>query len=279
MELYILTDDECYLKVPKDISHENPFSFKAQGGAWNIWYVYPSAVDISLHVNVKVNGKYVWVYTDGAGPSPMCGKVTTPETPQLAKPSELITFLAQPLLNFDIFTWHLGIGEWIEKAIDWVVEKINGIITWVTTIWNKVNAAWDKAVEVGQLIPSLINQAVKGIQNFISSVPTLIQNGVNAIKPWIQSMVESAISTVSNVINWLENTVNSIRAKWDSFAQNILPGLVGAIPIVGDLIKKVQSLIDTVGNIGPFLEELRQFWNDPEKWVLDKICNMLARFI
>ena len=217
-----------------------------------------------------------WCSVDGepAPPSP-----PEPETPRIVKPSWLSDILASSILNFDIFTWHIGIGEWLEKVADWIIDRINEVIDWATDIWKKANAAWDKAVEVGKSIPTLINQALASVWKAINSIPDTISKAIDALKPWVDGLVKSAISSISNIINWLEDSLYDLRAKWDNFAQNILPDINKLLLIIFPWLGAIEGVIQLVQGWEEFMNDLREFWNDPEKWLLDKITNMLERFI
>lgn len=190
--------------------------------------------------------------------------------PEIHKPQWLIDFLASPLLNFDIFTWHIGIGETIESAVDWVLKGVNDVISFVVKIWNKANAAWDKAVEVGTSVLNSIDKVASDLSKFISSVPDLVKRGVDALKPWVEGAISRAISTVSNFISWLENVYNSLVAKVENIIFNVLPNIFTKSETSDFVHSETDPLKDEVAKQKGFLLSMLEFWNNPILWLWDR---------
>jgi hypothetical protein len=199
--------------------------------------------------------------------------------PQVHKPDLLVSFLASSLLNFDIFTWHLGIGEWLESVADWILERINDLIVFVVTIYRKVEAAWDKALEVGASLLPLIGEAISPITRWIQGVPDLVTNAIKAFIPTVKNIISALISPFVNLVESAFTLAKEGVAGWNDFQEKYFPNLFTKKETSDLVHSETDPLKAEVATQKSFLETLREFVDDPEKWLLDKICNMLARFI
>lgn len=217
----------------------------------------------------------------------------------IVKPSVLSSWLLG--LNFSIFTWQLNIGDWIENALDWAISWVNFVLDRADAAYTWAQLAWDRA---GELLTYANNYAFALFNNLSGRLDALwSQLGVwwSARRWELQQWVESRLTTLKSYINDVSSTLQRLAADWDTFRSLTLPSLVnlswfrswwglGAATFTDwwssarsqlreERTAELQPLRDEVRTHGSFLDIIRELIADPEKWLLDRMESMLARFI
>ena len=194
----------------------------------------------------------------------------------VSKPSWLTRAL--DLLNWDIFTWKVYIGDAVEWAIDWTLVYLNNALDWAKVAYDWGVAAWDKAVEVG-----------KDAWDDLQAEATKLGDKIIAAKDWAKERIDDA-----------NELIDKVDTAWDNFKRDTLPKLLdtqwvrdffgrGVASIsdwwaarrkeVGDLIDtEVTPVREEVNKHTSWLDLIKELFTDPEKWLLDMLERMLARF-
>lgn len=214
------------------------------------------------------------------------------------KPSWLRSALSR--LNWDIFTWKVYVGDAIESGIDWAIDWLNWAIYQGEQAWSKAVAAWDKAVEIGQNLLSTIYSEVGKLANRISTWWSDLGEWWTTRQPIIQGWIDVARGWLNDRLNWVQGGLDQLRQKWDNFWTSTWPQLLrdfnALVVQVGNFftqtLPRLAEKLDITKAFNDFRlewKDLFNFWSgfkdsivaffeDPEKWLLDKIEKMLARF-
>jgi len=195
---------------------------------------------------------------------------------KVSKPTWLSRVLG--LLNWDIFTWKVYIGDAVENAIDWALQWVNWGIDQANIAYNKAVDAWNKALEVYRDLRALVYSEVQKAINLAATA-----------KDWLNDRIDDA---------W--QVINKVDTAWDNFRTQTLPKLLDTQWVIGFFGKKISSItdwwspkkqeitdqIDTevtpirdeLNKHSSWLDLIKDLFTDPEKWLLDRIESMLARF-
>ena len=195
---------------------------------------------------------------------------------KVSKPTWLSRVLG--LLNWDIFTWKVYIGDAVEHAIDWALQWVNWGIDQANIAYNKAVDAWNKALEVYRDLRALVYSEVQKAINLAATA-----------KDWLNDRIDDA---------W--QVINKVDTAWDNFRTQTLPKLLDTQWVIGFFGKKISSItdwwspkkqeitdqIDTevtpirdeLNKHSSWLDLIKDLFTDPEKWLLDRIESMLARF-
>ena len=197
------------------------------------------------------------------------------------------------LLNWDIFTWHVYVGDAIENGIDWVIEGINWVIYQGEQAWNRAVAAWDKAVEVGinawnnlqfeaSKLWAKIDTWLSDLETWWGGKTTLIQGWINAAQSFLLGLYNNlglqlnALSVaLSNfwTTTWpqLLSNFNAWVVKVGNFFTVTLPGLAEKLDITkafNDFRLEWKDLFNFWGSTG---KTVTTFFLNPLDWVKDRI--------
>lgn len=217
----------------------------------------------------------------------------------LYKPSWLRDFLNR--FNFDIFTWHVYIGDVVETAVDWTIEGINNALDWGVSAYNLARSIIDTFKDrVTAAISGVIN-SVNYALNWIYSWPSRIASWWDGAKGDFKDWVRTLLYDVNSAISSVGRTANSLSTKWQDFVTSTLPGLLdwswvrsffgAGIASISDWWRpqrdqlrderqaELQPVIERVNEHDSWLDSVRELFSDPEKWLLDRIESMLARFL
>lgn len=215
------------------------------------------------------------------------------------KPSWLRRWLDR--LNWDIFVWHVYVGDAIEGAIDWVLDKINLVLDISYYAYDKALDAWDRAVQLGRELRSLVYREVQELLDELSTWSDQLNDWWEAKRSWIRSVIDAGIDTLKSYTDSILSIVNKLEAAWDSFRRDTLPGLFtidhwsafwgGRVDNISDWLAATrQQMSDTIDAVvAPVRREvnkhtgqldlIKDLLKDPEKWLLDRIESMIARFL
>ncbi len=189
----------------------------------------------------------------------------------LQKPEWLATALGY--LNWDIFTWHVYVGDTAENAIDWVLDGINTLITWA----QQVGAWWEEfrqeVLDIFNLIPQWINEVWDYVLNLVDATRSIIATWWEAtfeiVKEWVRALVDTvkdAVTVVNNALTWL-------TLQWDNFTTSILPTLASRF----DVREIVQTILTPLLSIFNFLESVKgdliDFFNDPVEYIWQRFSD------
>ena len=213
----------------------------------------------------------------------------------IEKAQGLKDFLASSWLNFDILGWHIGIGEAVEEAIDWVVVWINEAIDWIGETWNKLFVLWDdfwrelgevwvKLGEVWDWFIALPGNIWKEITDWWSDPDNIIRVFIDGVKEALTVVIEG-VGTVAN----------RIATAWDNFWTLIFPTLIdfnwwrgfwgGMFSNISDwwAPEKQKVTEETDAKIAPVEEEVNRhtswwetFWDfltNPLDWLMDRFID------
>lgn len=195
----------------------------------------------------------------------------------ISKPSWLRDWLLK--LNWDILTWHVYVGDAIESGIDWVIDGLNEGIDRAQDAWDKAVQAWDKAVEVGK-------QAWKDLQKEADKLSARIDTWWDDLSDWwdawwddIRDWVTARLQPIKDWLTSLEKWVAKLDTWWDNFKTNTLPNLIDRVKLADWGKAEVDPIKKDVAQHSSWFSLLKDLMADPEKWLLDRITSMLARFI
>lgn len=216
----------------------------------------------------------------------------------ISKPSWLRSWL--DTLNWDILTWHVYVGDAVESGIDWAIDWINWGITQAESAWNKAVAAWDKAVDVFWDLTATINWEVSRLWDSIGDWWDDLGEWWSTKVTWVRGLVDAASDFLKGLIDDVKRGLASLSVAWDNFWTTTWPQLLSdfnsLLVDVGNFFTQVLPGLATFLDISRAFEDFRLEWKDlfnfwegfkdtivaffedPEKWLLDKIETMLARF-
>lgn len=216
----------------------------------------------------------------------------------IEKPPELRRWL--DTLNWDIFTWRVYVGDAVESAIDWSLAYINNALDWGVSAYSWAQYALSQAQSLFNQVLTTINREISGVLGRIDAWWGDLGDWWYTKVTWIYDVVDSAYDTLRAYTDSVRSSLNKLSVAWDDFRISTLPGLLGwgwvrdffgaGVSGIDDWWEaRRRQLRDTVAIIiAPLQEELRQqaarlevisdVFADPEKWLLDRIESMLARF-
>jgi len=217
----------------------------------------------------------------------------------VTKPSWLRRALA--LLNWDIFTWKVYVGDWIEYGIDWTLVYVNNALDWAKVAYDWGVAAWDRAVELARDLTAIIYRETGYLWNKISTWWSDLGDWWAAKVTWVRDLLAAASNTLRDLIDSVKRGVASLSAAWDNFKgmipsideilswfrawrDKVIATMVGWGVLAGTEIRDL--LASKVKDLEPFWkgwqeikDKVFELFSDPEKWLLDMIERMLARFL
>lgn len=217
----------------------------------------------------------------------------------ISKPSWLRLLLDR--LNWDIFVWKVYVGDTVEGAIDWVIDKINLVLDIGYLAYDRATSAWDKAVQLAGDLRTMVYREVQNILARISTWWDQLYTWWEAKRTWIQDVIDAGIDNLRPWIDQARAAIAKVEAAWDSFRRDTLPGLIdidrwtafwgGKVATASDWWaarrQQVSDMIDTV--VAPVRSEvnkhsekldlLKDLMTDPERWLLDRLESMIARFL
>lgn len=203
---------------------------------------------------------------------------------RIDKPSWLRSAFSH--LNWDIFTWHIYVGDFLESGVDWVVDRVNDFLGFLEVCWNFIQVIWGRVIEFVGSVATGFNILIQQIWNWLGSVPGRIADAVSAVKSWALGAIDTVKGWVNQGIAWVQQQVNRLSAWWSEFKSSVLPGILEKIPLVGQLVITVQAIQAIIKLWTGVMEEIILFAKDPRKWVVDKamtifdiFCDVVGRLI
>jgi len=215
------------------------------------------------------------------------------------KPSWLSQWLN--LFNWDIFTWKVYAGDAIEHAIDWALQWVNWGIDQATLAYNKAVAAWYKAVELAGDLRSTIYRETGYLWNKVNQWASDLAEWWEGKKQDVQGWIDTAKDWAKERIDDAKAIANRVDTAWDNFKQDTLPKLLDTQWVRDFFGKKISSItdwwapkeqeitdqIDTevtpvrdeVNKHSSWLDLIKELFTDPEKWLMDRLESMIARFL
>ena len=173
--------------------------------------------------------------------------------------------------------WLIWAGDKIESILS-SGDILSFLSTWLdyaTWAWTWVFNAIDNVTDI--------------IDSWWTSIGSIVQGWIDQAKDYALGLVDQVEDSLANLrsswddfwtLTWpdLVADIGGLRSSWDSFLATTLPGLATWIG--------VQDLIEsTIRTWFPFYDELVQFWSgirdffsDPEDYLVRKLETMLERF-
>ena len=193
------------------------------------------------------------------------------------KPSWLRNWLDN--LNWDILTWHVYVGDAVESGIDWAIAWLNDSLDWALDAWNLAWDAWEKAVDVfwdlTDTIDYWVDRLFKEIDQWWDDLDDWWDAVWDDILDWVEARLETLKTLISDTRQWLAK----LDTAWDNFKTNTLPNLIN-FSWFNDWVKaRVTPIEKDLAQHSSWFDLLKELMVDPEKWLLDRIISMLARFI
>lgn len=142
----------------------------------------------------------------------------------VSKPSWLRSWLSK--LNWDIFTWRVYIGDAIEGAIDWLLMVTNNALDFATLAFNKALDAWNKAVELGKELTTIVNKFRSEVFDRINVWWDELGEWWETKKQWVKKLLLASSDFLRGLINNLERGLASLTVAWDNFRKDTLPRLL-----------------------------------------------------
>lgn len=216
----------------------------------------------------------------------------------ISKPSWLRVLLNK--LNWDIFTWKVYIGDAIERGIDWALGWVNWGVDLAQAAYNKALEARDKALEVYRELLTIVNKSINEVFDKVSTWWSELGEWWSAKRQDIKDWIDDAKRITLSQIDAVRITLRQIDTAWDNFRTVTLPKLldtgwitsffgarVSSITdwwrpekqkITDEIETEVQPVRDEVNKHTSWLDLIKELFTDPEKWLMNMIERMLARF-
>lgn len=155
----------------------------------------------------------------------------------IEKPKWLKEWLASGWMNPRIFAWELSIGDWIEKALDWVRDWLNWLNYQAELAYNWAIEVWEKAKELADVIWTEIGS----IWNRISDI----------IEVWWSNLGEWWETTKTTILEWINIGWSLFNDWWKSWVTELWEWIdITLMP----LLSKVAELFDITKEIGDFAD-------------------------
>jgi len=216
----------------------------------------------------------------------------------VSKPSWLRYWLDK--LNWDIFVWKVYVGDAIERAIDWAIDRVNDSLALASAAFDKAWDAYYKALEVARQLRDMGYREIQDLWDRISTWWDDLNDWWKAKRSWIYDLIDATKDTLQARIKDAWSAIDRVQAAWDSFRRDTLPSLLsmdywtafwgGRVRSAQDWwAARWQQIQDTrEAALSPIrailkdhsskLDVISELFKDPEKWLLDRIESMLARF-
>lgn len=216
----------------------------------------------------------------------------------LTKPSWLRRAL--DLLNWDIFTWKVYIGDAVENGIDWALEWINWGIDKAAEALNWARDAWDKATGLWNDLVTRINQALEPVRNWIDTWKSRLAEWWSGVSTQVLAWIEAAKDWANDRIEDARRLIDRIDIAWENFRRDTLPRLLdpawvrsffGAgiasiadwwatkAPWVRDTVETtVAPVRDEVNKHTTWLDLVKDFFSDPQQFIYDLLMKIFERF-
>ena len=217
----------------------------------------------------------------------------------IKKPTELSNWLAR--FNWDLLGQKLYAGDAIEAAIDWAIDWLNFAVESAGKAMSKARDAWDRAVELGQTLMSTIYRETQDLWERIYTWWSDLGEWWAAKRQDIWDWIDAAVQDAKELISGAEATINKVTAWWDDFKTKI-PSIDEIVTwfrtwrdkVIATMVtwgaltgKEIEELLNSkVKDIEPFWkgwqdirDKVMELFTDPQKWLLDQIEKMLARFL
>lgn len=212
---------------------------------------------------------------------------------EISKPSKLRRRLDR--LNWDIFVWHVYVGDAIEAAIDWVLVKVNAVLDLTYRAYDRALDAWYKAVELSRDLRSLVYREVQEILDNLSTWSGQLNEWWAAKRYWVLGVIDAGIDRLRPLIDQARAAVARVETAWDSFRKDTLPGLFtierwtafwgGRVDNISDWLaatrQQMSDIIETV--VAPVRSEvnkhsgqldlIKEFFTDPFEWLWARFIN------
>ena len=203
-------------------------------------------------------------------------------------------------LNFQIFSWTLSIGDWIEYAIDWAIIQVNWVWVWIDWLWAQLELVPDKIAQSwANTAASILHWAAQLSATIYTEVGK-VQAGLTALQSWVTSAWAAWSAQLNDWVAALLAPLQAAAAAWEQFKSSTLPGLLsfswftgwwGSTGITFDSwwqVTRSNLADDTELGIAPIREEVQRHSDwldgikglvaDPEAWLLARLEDMVVRF-
>lgn len=166
---------------------------------------------------------------------------------------------ALDLLNWDIFTWKVYIGDAVERGIDWTLEWVNWGIDQATLAYNKAVDAWDKALEVYRDLRSWVNTELQRAGNLIDAAKSFllerirdIRSAINSVDVWLDNFRRDTLPKLLDtqwVRDFFGKGISTINDWWAARRGEIDNRLDAEITPVRDEVNRRASIFGIVKNL------------------------------
>lgn len=171
-------------------------------------------------------------------------------------------------MNWEIFTWHIYIGDSLESAVDWVINGINWVIDLAQSAWNWIDTWYSKLSDWWSTKWKVIRDWFKDLSNTIDTWWSKIANWWSAKWSDVLKLTDTIKNWATSLIRDIQSGLNGVKAKLDNFFASTLPNLA-SINFVEDVRKWILKEISTpINSWLAVSREVTSFFTDPLKWFM-----------
>lgn len=214
------------------------------------------------------------------------------------KPSWLRSWLSR--LNWDIFTWHVYLGDAIESGIDWVIDGLNNLLTLAQDAWNRATVLWSDFWAEARRLWSKLDPVWEWFRGLPGNIWIEVNSWWNNPDNPIRNFISATVANVGVAINNVSIFLGNLQVTWDNFRTAILPTLLNwswwkgwwghtfssFTEWEGWWWNKTQDRIDAevdpvrkeVNKQASWLELIKDFISDPQKFLYEVFDKIIERF-
>jgi hypothetical protein len=176
------------------------------------------------------------------------------------------------------------LGDWLGDLDDRIADVMDraGVLSLLRTWINYAEAAWDWISDSWRNVTSIVASWWSGTSSMVLAWIDQVRDYARVLVDQVRASLGDLRSSWDNfwTISWptMLSDLGGLRSSWESFLSSTLPNLA---TWTGS-----QALIETtIRTFFPFYDELVQFWSgireffsDPEAYLVRKLETMLERF-
>jgi len=169
----------------------------------------------------------------------------------------------------DWLSFELGIGNYIETALDALLAPINAVLDLLDFI--KVN--WEAFWDLQTFLLGVISEN-------ISAVVMRIIKDVNGVYDFITGEVAELYQTIWAVILDVASIIPSVATMINDVVVVAIGGVMDwTLARIADLADTIlEPWKQVLNTVSYFIDDINDLFSDPEEWLYNKIDSMLERF-
>lgn len=158
--------------------------------------------------------------------------------------------------------------DWLDYIIDDIQEKLEEVWEWFSGWWDEVTDVVDEWWrDTRQDVIDWISQASDWLEEQIDDLGHIVNN----IDAWIDNFIQDTLPDLLS-FDWFSSWWGNVNVSFDDWWRSAWSDILENIDVALDPVQ------ERIAQFDQWFDLLKDFIDDPEKWLLDKLESMLARF-